>query len=84
MDGRGATHCKLRNYNAHAVDNGNTQNEAQNINKIPAKLAGYTVFKGLIGAGWHRSKWFNAQAHDKMRTFFIGINHVAHSMSVDF
>ena len=41
------THCNLKDYNAHPVDYGNTQNETLEISKITYKAATYTAFQRI-------------------------------------
>ena len=50
------THCNYKDYNAHAVDTGNTRNKALNISKIHNKPAAYPAFKGIICTSCQRSK----------------------------
>jgi len=78
-----ATNLVVEDYNAHAVDNGNTRNKAFYIKIIHNKLAIYRAFEAIICTGCIRSKWFNPEARDKIPTFLIGINLATLSTSAD-
>jgi hypothetical protein len=44
----GVTHYNCEIYNAHPIDNGNTQNEALKISKISGKIAQILLLSALF------------------------------------